>query len=312
MSIGLRVKAAAHSISFRTGLSVAVAKLQSCARILMYHGVLNRDQHILAGQLQYLNRHFRIVPLQRVTAQLEAGNLPKNNEVVLTFDDGLRNNFTVVYPVLKRLGIPATFFVCPGLIDAGQWLWTHAARRRLSSLGEDDLRAFTSQCSGAPKTADAMVEWMKTLSLNERQATEAKIRQATPGFQPTADDHEAFDLMDWDDLCSLDAELITIGSHTATHPILPTLTQEEISFEIAASRRQLEEKLGRPVNYFCYPNGSHHTQSCAAARQNYDAAVTTENGLLTQENSADRYLLPRIPATKDGALMAWRMHRPGA
>jgi peptidoglycan/xylan/chitin deacetylase (PgdA/CDA1 family) len=37
----------------------------------------------------------------------------RDGELALTFDDGLRNQFELAYPALRRLGTPATFFVCP-------------------------------------------------------------------------------------------------------------------------------------------------------------------------------------------------------
>ncbi len=301
-----------HLISFRTGISTALARLQPYARIIMYHSIFERDRDLLAGQLKYLQGHFAIVSLEHLVKQLAAGSSPKNNEIVLTFDDGLRNHATVVYPILKQLKVPATFFVCPGLIGSGQWLWSHESRRRLRAMPEDSFLALARQLQCPATTVEGMVEWMKTLGLAERQAVEAKIRRTTPDFAPTANDREACDLMDWNDLRSLDPALVTIGSHTVTHPILPTLTEEEINFELAASRRQLEDKLDRAVKYFCYPNGSHHAQACVAAKRAYEAAVTTENGMLTLENSADLHRLPRIPAARNGALMAWRLHRPGA
>ena len=51
-------------------------------------------------------------------------------QVALTFDDGLRNNVEVAYPLLHRLGLPATFFVCPGLIGPRAVALDHEARRR--------------------------------------------------------------------------------------------------------------------------------------------------------------------------------------
>lgn len=278
----------------------------------MYHGIVRRGQQLFVEQLKYLHRHFLIVSLEHLVKELTAGNPPKPNEVVLTFDDGLQNNATVVYPILKYLRTPATFFVCPGLIETGHWLWTHEARRRMHSLDEKILSSFFPQGSDVSVSVEDVIEWMKTLTVKERQAAEARIRQATPDFQPTAGDHEAFDVMSWNDLQALDPELITIGSHTVTHPILTTATQDEINFELMESRQQLETRLDRPVKYFCYPNGANHNNSWLAARQAYAAAVTTEEGMLTEKNSGDQHRLPRIPATKDNALMAWRMHRPGA
>jgi peptidoglycan/xylan/chitin deacetylase (PgdA/CDA1 family) len=310
LSVATRLKSLGHSVFFRCGLSTVAAKSQQCGRIIMYHGILDRDGPLLTAQLRYLQRHFPVVPLGHVVDALAAGKALKN-EIVLTFDDGLRNNATVAYPILKALGMPATFFVCPGLAGTGRWLWTHEARCRLQSLDPDLLPSLARQLGLATATEDAIVDWMKTLRLNERHAAEEKIRHATPHFQPSAMQQEACDLMDWDSLRSLDPDLITIGSHTLTHPILPTLDEGAIHFEMAESRRQLEQKLNRPVKYFCYPNGSFHAQALLAARQTYSAAVSAENGVLNGKDH-DLYCLPRIPATRDRALLAWRLHRPGA
>jgi peptidoglycan/xylan/chitin deacetylase (PgdA/CDA1 family) len=278
----------------------------------MYHGTLRRDEPALVAQLKYFHRHFRIVQMDRIVKDLAAGRSPARHEVVLTFDDGLRNNATVAYPILKHLGLPATFFVCPGLISTGKWLWTHEARCRLGSLHPDSLPSLARELSSAAGSIDGIMEWMKTLGLHDRKAAEVKIKQATPDFQPSAEDREACDVMDWNDLGSLDPDLITIGSHTLTHPILPTLDEAAIDLEMAESRRQLEQNLNRPANYFCYPNGSHHAPSCKAAKRTYDAAVTVETGVVTGNDSMDLHCLPRIPATGNVALMAWRLHRPGA
>jgi peptidoglycan/xylan/chitin deacetylase (PgdA/CDA1 family) len=305
-----RLKSVGHAITYRMGISAVIAKMQSCARIIMYHGVCRKDESLLAKQLEYLGRHFRVVALDHLVQRLEEGRPQEHDEVVLTFDDGLMNNATVAYPVLSRLAMPATFFVCPGLIDSGRWLWTYETRCRLRSLTAQRLSVLAASLPCAMLTEDGILEWMKTLDLQSRQAAEEKIRQATPEFQHNAEDREACELMDWNTLGSLDPEIITIGSHTLTHPILPTLPEQEIDFELAESRRLLEAKLNRPVNYFCYPNGSHDQRTQRAAQQSYKAAVTVENGVVT--SAADVHGLPRIPATRDCALMAWRLHRPGA
>ena len=86
---------------------------------------------------------------------------------------------------------------------------------------------------------------MKTLALEHRRKAEATIRQATAGFLPTAAQRDAFDIMNWNDLRSLDRNLITVGSHTLSHPILTKLSGQEIEAEILESRRCLEQRLER-------------------------------------------------------------------
>jgi peptidoglycan/xylan/chitin deacetylase (PgdA/CDA1 family) len=52
-----------------------------------------------------------VVPLSEVVAHLEKGKPLPDKAIALTFDDGTLGNYTEAWPVLKRYGYPATFFV---------------------------------------------------------------------------------------------------------------------------------------------------------------------------------------------------------
>src|SRR5207248_3345103 len=89
---------------------------------------------------------FMFVPLAELAASIGAARLPgRRRRAAMVFDDGLRSNVRVAYPILRALGIPATFFVCPGLIEERRWLWTHEARRRLRfaapSMSDGEIEA---------------------------------------------------------------------------------------------------------------------------------------------------------------------------
>jgi peptidoglycan/xylan/chitin deacetylase (PgdA/CDA1 family) len=312
LPVSAELKSLGHAISFRSGISAAMARRQACARILMYHGVTTKSAPAMAAQLSYLARNFKIVSLSAMVDGLMSQGRAAVNEVVLTFDDGLRNNLAVVYPVLRRLQVPATFFVCPGLIESGQWLWNHEMRCRLQSLSSEARAELRTTLLSRDASVDGMVEWMKTLKPSQRRRTEDFIRQATPGFHPSEAQCEAYDIMRWEELLGLDPNLITIGSHTMTHPILTTLTATEIELELRESRRRLEQKLGRAVDYFCYPNGAYDARIYQSAKSNYRAAVTTETGVLMRQDKFDLHRLPRIPSAESPALTAWRLHRPEA
>ena len=138
--------------------------------------------------------------------------------------------------------------------------------------------------------------------------TEARIREATPDFEPTDRQRTMFDMMSWDDVAGLDPCLITIGSHTLTHPILTTLDPEALERELVDSRRRLEERLGREAAIFCYPNGSSDALVRDHVKAHYRAAVTTVPGFVTR--GADLYQLNRVSAEPRLSYFAWRMHRP--
>jgi peptidoglycan/xylan/chitin deacetylase (PgdA/CDA1 family) len=274
------------------------------ARILLYHGTPHRQAASFERELRWLKRRFNIVPLRSIAnAAANGGTL--GDKVALTFDDGLRSNVEVAYPLLHRLAIPATFFVCPGLVDRAKWLWTHEARSRLARLSAA-ARAELAQEWGASADINQFVEWMKTLDSAARRRVEQRLHQATPAFAPTAAEREAFDLADWKALRGLDPAIITIGSHTLTHPILPGVPEAELETEVRDSRRQLERGLERPVDTFAYPNGDLDPAADACVRRHYRVALRASGGWV--KRGVDVHRLPRIAAPSGVLKLARRIY----
>lgn len=91
--------------------------------ILCYHSVtrwtgvipnehkLHAPLPIFASHLDYLQRHYNIVSLEEYLGARREGRALPDYSVILTFDDGMRNFFTVVAPTLAERGLPATAFV---------------------------------------------------------------------------------------------------------------------------------------------------------------------------------------------------------
>ena len=273
------------------------------ARILLFHATLRRDAASLERELRWLKRRYRIVPLRSIIAAASNGG-SLDSKVALTFDDGLRSNVEVAYPLLHRLALPATFFVCPGLVDRGQWLWTHETRRRLSRLSVAARKELALEWQ-APAESEEFVSWMETVDTPERKRVEARLREATPNFSPTPQERDRFDLADWKALRGLDPAVVTIGSHTLTHPILPKTTGEELEREVRDSRRRLESGLQRPVDIFAYPNGDVNPEADARVRKHYRAALRADGGWVRR--GADALRLPRRPAPSGVLRLARRM-----
>jgi peptidoglycan/xylan/chitin deacetylase (PgdA/CDA1 family) len=274
------------------------------ASILLYHGTPRRDAAALERQLRWLKRRFSIVPLRSIVAAAGNGGA-LSRKVALTFDDGLRSNVEVAYPILHKLAIPATFFVCPGLVDRGSWLWTHETRSRLARLDAGARRELAAEL-GAPEEIEPFVEWMKKLDLAARRRVEARLRDATPRFAPTDAERDDFDLAGWEALRRLDPAIVTIGSHTLTHPILPGTPPADVETEVRDSRRLLERGLQRPVEFFAYPNGDHDAGAEVAVRRHYRGAVTVAHGWVRR--GADAHRLPRLSAPRGVLRLARKIY----
>ncbi len=89
---------------------------RSRAVVLYYHrigkgDVLTRTPKQFSEDLAYLKKHYECLSLSELCERLKTRQPFRRRAVVLTFDDGYRDNYTEAAPLLKKAGIPATFFV---------------------------------------------------------------------------------------------------------------------------------------------------------------------------------------------------------
>jgi peptidoglycan/xylan/chitin deacetylase (PgdA/CDA1 family) len=82
--------------------------------------------------------------------------------------------------------------------------------------------------------------------------------------------------LDWRHLRELAENGVEIGSHTTTHRDLTRLSDAELSSELFGSRREIEDRIGRPVRLLSYPFGRYDKRAQRAAKKaGYDCAFTT-------------------------------------
>src|ERR1700747_1064847 len=166
-----------------TGLSKLLCMIHTRPRILMLHGVGTPalPVNVFRKQIVFIKRYFHTVPLNQIVGdgESEHDGRPK---VALTFDDGLRNNFSVAYPILREFGVPATFFVCPGLIQSRSWLWNHECRCRLETMSAQAMQIFAASIGLEDTNCDTLIQTLKYMPNRERRSAEQRLREATTGF----------------------------------------------------------------------------------------------------------------------------------
>lgn len=300
-----------HWASLVSGGALRRAKSQRSARILAYHGV-SADEvaaEIFSWQLAFLKQNFELISLRELLSR-RAGGTIHGDEVAITFDDGIRNHFTVAYPILQAHGAAATFFVCPALIDSGDWIWNHELRCRLNLLKPAECVALMTEIGATSSEVESLVARAKCLNQIERQHAEVWVREHTQGFAPSTQQLDRYAPMTWKQIAALEPGLITIGSHTLHHPILSRLSTDDLRIEIGESRRMLEQRIGREVELFCYPNGNFDERAHRIVREHYAAAVTSQPRVV--DPGDDDCLLPRIPSGETRGLFVRRLHRHNA
>ena len=295
------------------GLALARAMTARMSRILMYHNFSAAgsdtdaiDAFELRRQLAYLRRHFQVVPLTQIFEQLKRGAPLDRLTVAVTVDDGRRNCYEILFPLLKEFEIPATIFVVTSFVRGEDWIWTD----KVLWLSEQPLRPVEFS-AGEIESLFGRLNQLRPEARNAFIAdTAARMGVSIPGEAPPR-----YAACSWSELCEMASSgLVEIGSHTMTHPILASITEEESWRELSVSRAQIEEALERPVQSFCFPNGKPGDYRPSQVQQVIDAgyagAVVADFGMVT--NRADPYQLPRLGVSGRSDPLAFSKNVDGA
>lgn len=101
-------------------------------------------------------------------------------------------------------------------------------------------------------------------------------------------------LMDWETVAEISKNNVMIGSHSMTHPSLVDIPIPEVVRELTVSKREIEKKINRPVDLFCYPYGKQNDRVREEVRNaGYAGSLSTLRGCVKQ--SFDPYCLNRVP-----------------
>jgi peptidoglycan/xylan/chitin deacetylase (PgdA/CDA1 family) len=232
------------------------------AVILIYHRVAdvesaNDPWHLavspahFAEHLATIRERFRPLTLTELEHGLAGRSVPRGS-VVVTFDDGYRDNLHVAKPLLGQHGVPATVFVLTGYLGAGRDFWW------------DECEALL-RTANLPELADPRLAWRRLRELPHGERLDQLDRLwehaglERPPASLVSSAEEIVELAE--------GELIEIGGHTATHPRLPGLPPAAQLEEIRSSKTALENLLSQPVLSFSYPHGQYDRTTVDGVRK---------------------------------------------
>ncbi|MBI2898504.1 MAG: polysaccharide deacetylase family protein [Deltaproteobacteria bacterium] len=273
------------------------------------------------AHLRTLQASFEMVGETDVLAWLAGERTFGPRTCWLTFDDGYIDLVERVAPALADAGAQPTAFVatdvltCGRVLPADRWYAVlGAARRRrgvLVGFGEEwafdlDREADYARLIDGP-------EKRRYLAAPEAVRPELleHLARAVASAVCTASERLYLEPRD---LPGLVEAGWSVGSHTASHPLLTTLHQDAIDRELLRSREDLA-RLGVMARTLAYPDGAWSPAVAArAAACGYDAAVTLQPSEVKATRNA--LALPRLlpvddPLWVERELVAWHGHGPG-
>ncbi|WP_310619584.1 polysaccharide deacetylase family protein [Flexibacterium corallicola] len=244
--------------------------------------------------------------LFRLGRKRRAGERPF---AVFTFDDGYRDNKIFAYPILKAHRVPATIFICSGLVDGTADMWWTVLERIIRENEQVELSfdggrlVFPTQSLEEKHRAFKMAHYHLMNEVSERQQRLA-IRKACETYGVNSTSLCKTLVMGWEELQELSrSPLITLGAHSANHFAVGRLQASQARLEVAAGMERMQEKLGLTPRHFAFPYGGRLAASKVIGGEleelGLSAAVTTQPSTLGRKNLKQPMYLPRVSLNGD-------------
>lgn len=99
-------------------------------------------------------------------------------------------------------------------------------------------------------------------------------------------------LLTWEHVAELARQGFSFGAHSVNHPALTRLPATEAQQEITQCKAQIEEQVGQPVEFFCYPYGRWNPVVRNKVSLHYKGACATIARAV--DPSSDPFALPRV------------------
>jgi peptidoglycan/xylan/chitin deacetylase (PgdA/CDA1 family) len=281
--------------------------------VLIYHRVVPDDAPldgrfgiekgisaaVFEAQLRFMLKRFLPIRLAEV---LEPSS---GMHFAVSLDDGYEDNFQVAAPILRRLGVPATFYVVSDFVGTDRLFWWEQLAELVRStplrridltetlpdlVATGQLEPILTFDGEAPR--QAAYEHLSAAIRNDAfENLPVHMSRLTEAFEVTPrQEGRAYGLMNWQQLRDLIAQGHEIGGHTASHCNVVGLGAEALQREVIASHTTLQNQLDSPVRSFAYPYGNFERDSAAfgeaLAATGCRLAFTSERGVVNSHSNA--------------------------
>lgn len=263
----------------------------------LYPGLAGLDAASFERFVDELVERWRPVAVTELVAAIAGEHRLGERSVVVTFDDAYRDFAEVAWPILRARGVPVVLFVPTAYPDdPARRFWWDELYAALAATGPAEWRAIELAGETPDEAFRSVRDEIKSMPHADAMRT---VRTMVDGLGVATTDRPDAPVervLRWDELRVLAAEGVTLAPHSRTHPMLDQLAPDELDPEVRGSLDDMHRQLGPDlvVPVFAYPAGGHDPRVRDAVRRaGYDAAFTTERGLVDVDRS-DPFRLPRL------------------
>lgn len=223
------------------------------------HLYIYKNVRQFKDDLDFILRSFKPLSLLDFLDYLKTGQELPDKAFLLTVDDGLRETYDVMAPILLQKGVPAIFFVSSAFVDNENMAYDHKAsliidqlrRARSPSLGIKIIEIVNKKGISVDDIEGTVfgMGFDKSDVLDEiGYAASLDFRQYLKVNQPYLSSNHVTQLV---------RQGFAIGGHGIDHAMYSSLSLEQQIYQTRISMTFVRERFGLDYGAFAFPHGDH-------------------------------------------------------
>lgn len=245
--------------------------------IVGYHNI--RNKKLFSKHIEYFKQKYDVISLDKAI-ELLSGDKNFNPKLVITFDDGYKNTYSVVKNITQNK-IPICIYLSTYYIESGDIFWWDT---------------FLMMAKKDKKLAQHLPQIEQTLAEMPQEERDSKIKELLQHYGP---DRKVYDFesevlpLSWKDVEKMKEYNVDFEAHGHHHYVLTNARLNTIEMDIEINKELIEKKLSLSCRHFAYPGGYYNEKIIHILKEcDFVSAVTIKYGINTK--NTDLFELYRI------------------
>jgi len=201
--------------------------------------------------LDFLKKNY-----QSLDPKILTHNKNPKNSFLLSFDDGLEEIYTVIYPILKEKEVNAVFFINPDFIDNKKSLYKHDLSIIIDHLKTSEvdivaIKELNLLLSASASSNDEIINELRKIKFSDRNKFKKILTILNIDIQKYLNEKKPY--VSSEQIKEMLADGFYFGGHTMSHPPLKELSFLEQKKEILDSIDFMKNKFNLDYSFFAFP-----------------------------------------------------------
>lgn len=264
----------------------SLLKFKSNSLRIIYYHIVSEKKHSyyfdnksitpveFEHQMNLFKKYYDIISLSEALLLAKQGRSLKR-KLVITFDDGFHENYTVIAPILIKLKLNATFYLIGNCIDNKDLMWRNKllviSKKVENKILKKGIETITREYNLNTNNYKNLMNWsFHSFQMSKKDKIVDSLWNFTMNISigEYLDEYKPY--MTVKQIKELNNQGFEFGSHSMSHPIFSRLSYEEFENEINDSKTRIEQIIDKRVNSFSYPFGKR-------ANTDYEKKILNKN-----------------------------------